>query len=116
MSLFRIYFHLFQDVIQNPEELKKVVFTKDRSKSKREQKEVKGRAMKKIKAIKDNGDIDDQDNKLVELILKGVNILMLQSKQDLGIGGSKGALRSLLEAEMDTLFKLTHHSVFRIQI
>ena len=72
--------------------------------------------MKKIHKIKKNGDIDDQDNKEVELILKGINILMLQSKQDLTLGGKDNELRKILEIEMNTLFKLTHHNVFRIQI
>jgi hypothetical protein len=32
--------------------------------------------MKKLKAIKENGDINEQENKLVEYILKGLNALM----------------------------------------
>lgn len=41
---------------------------------------------------------------------------MLKSKQDLTIGGNQNELRTLLESEMNALFKLTHHNVFRIQI
>jgi len=100
--------------MQNPEELKEVVFKKDRTKSKKDQQKAKGKALKKIGQIKKNGDIDDQDNREVEMILKGINILMQQSKQDLTMGGEKNELKLLLEAEMDTLFKLTHHNVFRI--
>jgi len=52
--------------------------------------------------------------------LKGVNILMLKSKDELRgsavAGGRKSELRDLLEQEMNTLFRLTHHNVFRIQI
>lgn len=32
------------------------------------------------------------------------------------MGGDNNELRKLLESEMDTLFKLTHHNVFRIQL
>lgn len=59
VSLFKVYFHLFKDVMKNPEDLKKVVFKKDRSKSKKDQQKVKSKAMNKIKQIKKNGDIDD---------------------------------------------------------
>ena len=90
------------------------MFKKDRTKSKREQLKERAQKMKKIKQLKNNGDIDESDNKIVELILKGVNILMVSSKQDLTIGGSSGELRGILEEEMNTLFKLTHHNVFRI--
>lgn len=114
--MFKIFFELFREVMKNPEELKTVIFKKDRTKSKKDQMALKKKAMKKIKAIKENGDIDEQDNKIVELILKGVNILMLQSKQDLTIGGKDNELRHILETQMNTLFKLTHHTVFRIQI
>lgn len=42
---------------------------------------------------------------------------MLSSKQDLRMNSPAGQrLRSLLETEMDNLFRLTHHNVFRIQI
>lgn len=97
IALFKIFFELFREVMKNPEELKTVVFKKDRTKSKKDQIAIKKKAMKKIKQIKENGDIDEQDNKIVELILKGVNILMLQSKQDLTIGGKDNELRHILE-------------------
>jgi len=32
------------------------------------------------------------------------------------MGGSTSELKTLLEDEMNMLFKLTHHNVFRIQI
>jgi hypothetical protein len=77
INLFKIYFYLFKEVMRNPEELKTVIFKKDRSKSKQDQKSSKIKALKKVKQIKDNGDIDESDNKEVEQILKGINILML---------------------------------------
>ena len=94
------------------------MFKKDRGKSKKDQIQAKSKAWKKAKQIKENGDIDQEENKIVEQILKGVNILMLKSKDELRGSGLPGArtseLRDLLEEEMNTLFRLTHHNVFRI--
>ena len=39
--------------------------------------------MKKIKQIKENGDIDQEENKIVELILKGINIVLAFSKNEM---------------------------------
>ena len=70
-----------------------------------------------MKQTQANGNIDQEENNVVELILKGVNTLMLYSKQDLRLNSPAGQqLRTLLEKEMDNLFRLTHHNVFRIQI
>mmetsp|Transcript_5700 Transcript_5700/g.9039 ORF Transcript_5700/g.9039 Transcript_5700/m.9039 type:complete len:243 (+) Transcript_5700:1082-1810(+) len=78
---------------------------------------MRSKSLKELKKVQENGDIDESSNKIVELILKGINILMTKSKQDLMVGSPHGAeLNQLLEAEMNTLFKLTHHNVFRIQI
>ena len=106
---------MFKTILQNPTERKELVFKKDRTKSKKVQQQEKIAAAKKIKQIKANGYIDEEDNKLVEVILKGVNILMQKSKADLRMASSQGQeLRKLLDDEMATLFKLTHHNVFRI--
>lgn len=48
INLFKIYFQLFKEVMKNPEELKEVVFKKDRTKSKKEQIKAKAKALKKI--------------------------------------------------------------------
>ena len=72
--------------------------------------------MKRIKQIKANGDIDQSENKIVEQVLKGINVLMTHSKAELALGGKESELKKLLEDEMNMLFKLTHHNVFRIQI
>jgi hypothetical protein len=70
-----------------------------------------------MKQIKANGDIDQDENKIVEQILKGVNVLMQKSKSDIRLSNHHGEeLKKLLDDEMNTLFKLTHHNVFRIQI
>lgn len=67
--------------------------------------------------MKQNGDIDEEENKIVEQILKGVNVLMNKSKSDIRMNNHHGQeLKKLLDDEMNTLFKLTHHNVFRIQI
>ena len=76
----------------------------------------KAKELKRIKQLKANGDIDQAENKIVEQILKGVNVLMVHSKADLALGGKESELKRLLEEEMNMLFKLTHHNVFRIQI
>ena len=39
--------------------------------------------MKKLKQIKNNGDIDSEENKIVELLLKGINVILIYSKTDL---------------------------------
>ena len=113
--MFRVYFTLFRNILKNPIEAKKEIFKKDRTKSKKLQMRERKKALQKLKAIEANGDIDEEENKIVELILKGINILMARSKEDLRVGSAQQTeLKTLLEAEMDTLFKLTHHKVFRI--
>ena len=73
--------------------------------------------MKQLKQIRENGDVSAEDNKMVELLLKGINVVLLNSKTDLRMGGTIGdELRATLESELQTLFRLTHHSVFRIQL
>ena len=116
LSLFRVYFFLFKNIMQNPEELKKVVIPKDRTKSKKDRMQQKAKEMKRIKQVKANGDIDQSENKIVEQVLKGINVLMTHSKAELAMGGKDSELKKLLEEEMNMLFKLTHHNVFRIQI
>ena len=46
---------------------------KDRTISKKERKKQEKLAYKK------KGEIDDEDNKVIELVLKGVNIILLKS-------------------------------------
>ena len=54
---------------------------------------------------------------MIELLLKGINMVLINSKADLRMGGETGdALKACLQAEMQTLFRLTHHKVFRIQL
>ena len=59
----------------------------------------------RMKKIKENGDIDEEENKIIEAILKGINILIINSSPE---------IKNMLEEEINTLFKLTHHTVFRI--
>ena len=87
---------------------------KDRSKSKQQREVEKKKKIKRQQKIKKNGDIDQNENKIVEQILKGINVLMVNCKEDLIMGGADSELKGLLEDEMNMLFKLTHHNVFRI--
>ena len=78
---------------------------KDRTISKKERKKQEKLAYKK------KGEIDDEDNKVIELVLKGVNIILLKSGHQVDAD-----LRKVLEEQTNLLFKLTHHKVFRIQL
>jgi flagellar hook-length control protein FliK len=51
--------------------------------------------------------IDEEDNKVTELVLKGINVLMLKGKED-------STLQKIIKDQTDMLFKLSHHKVFRI--
>jgi hypothetical protein len=55
-------------------------------------------------------EIGQEDNKVAELVLKGVNILVTKCSNDV----ISTELKQLIEEETDVLFKLTHHDVFRI--
>ena len=57
------------------------------------------------------GEVDEEDNKVIELVLKGINIVMIKSSSRMD-----AQLKSLLEKQTNLLFKLTHHKVFRIQL
>jgi len=106
---------MFKNILSNPVERKEFIHVKDRTKSKKQQIHEKKKDAQKIKKIKQNGDIDEEENKIVEQILKGVNVLMNKSKSDIRMNNHHGAeLKKLLDDEMNTLFKLTHHNVFRI--
>ena len=72
-TLLSIYFNLFNKLLhQDPQEsIEKV--KKDRTISKKERKKQEKIALKK------RGEVDDEDNKVIELVLKGVNIVLLKS-------------------------------------
>jgi len=55
------------------------------------------------------GSIDEEDNKVIELVLKGINVVLVKSSAKLDT-----QLKNLLENQTNHLFKLTHHKVFRI--
>ena len=72
-SLLTIYFNLFNKLLhQNPSESVEKI-KKDRTISKKERKKRENKALKK------RGEVDDVDNKVIELVLKGVNIILLKS-------------------------------------
>ncbi len=62
-------------------------------------------------AKKKLGTVDEEDNKVIELVLKGINVVLLKSSSKLDT-----QLKNLLETQTNLLFKLTHHKVFRIQL
>lgn len=55
--------------------------------------------------------MDEEDNKVIELVLKGVNIIMQRSSHS-----ADSDLGKVIDRQLDILFKLTHHKVFRIQL
>ena len=76
-------------------------------------------AAKKKKESK-GGELEQEDNKIAELVLKGVNILVTKCSAQLFGHYTNDAsgieLRRLLEEETNSLFRLSHHEVFRIAI
>lgn len=64
-----------------------------------------------IDATSKSGDIDEEDNKVIELVLKGVNIILIKSAKEVD-----SDLNRVLDQQVDILFRLTHHKVFRIQL
>lgn len=64
---------------------------------------------KMIDAASKSGDIDEEDNKVIELVLKGVNIILIKSAKEVD-----SDLNRVLDQQIDILFRLTHHKVFRI--
>jgi hypothetical protein len=109
-SLLSIYFGLFNKLLhQNPEqkvdleqETKKL--KKDRSISKKQ----RGQLLKKLRRRK-TSEVDEEDNKVVELVLKGINIILVKA-------GDAKDLHTIINEQADLLFKLTHHKVLRIQL
>ena len=85
---------------KEPEPIKK-----DRSVSKAQ------RLKKEKEAKRKKGEVSEEDNKVIELVLKGINIVLSKSSTQMD-----DKLKELLENQTNMLFKLTHHKVFRIQI
>jgi hypothetical protein len=56
------------------------------------------------------GEISEEDNRVIELVLKGVNTLLVKS----GLTGNAHSMIEMLENDINTIFKLSHHKVFRI--
>lgn len=59
------------------------------------------------------GEVDEEDNKVLELVLKGVYTVMAKASSSLK---HDTELKSLIEKQIMILFKLTHHKVFKIQL
>ena len=62
-----------------------------------------------LDAASKSGDIDEEDNKVIELVLKGVNIILMKTANTVD-----SDLNRVLDQQIDILFRLTHHKVFRI--
>ena len=58
------------------------------------------------------GDVCEEDNRVIELVLKGVNVLLVKS----GMSSDPEQLTSVLTNDIDILFKLSHHNIFRIAV
>lgn len=54
-------------------------------------------------------DLDEEDNKVIELVLKGINFILQKA-------GDAKELHQIIQDQSDLLFKLTHHKVLRIQL
>ena len=95
---------MFRQLILKPDVRKAEVLgavKKDRTQSKAVRMKEKAKALKKLKVIKENGDISEEDNKMVEYLLKGINVVLLNSKADLRMAGDTGnELKACLESEM----------------
>ena len=135
LTLLRTYFSLFRKILG--EEVKNASTTedgqkeedappakgppvkKDRSKSKHENIKAAKEAAKK-KAAQAGGELEQEDNKIAELVLKGVNILVTKCSAQLFGQYTNDAsgveMRRLIEEETNSLFRLSHHEVFRIAI
>ena len=107
-SALTIYFNLFnkllgQDPKTNADKVKEIKQNRKISKSQKQ---------KLIKKAEKTGEVDEEDNKVIELVLKGVNIIMQKSSSNV----VDDDLRKVIDLQIDILFKLTHHKVFRIQL
>ena len=107
LMLFKIYFSMFRKILENKEKPgKPEKGKKDRTKSKDNQDKNKESARAELK---------ETDNKVAELVLKGVNILMTKSSDSLDLMSPHNSeLKKMIEDETNVLFMLTHHSAFKI--
>lgn len=75
---------------------------------------IKAAAIAKKKAFKEKslqkGDVSDEDARVLELVLKGVNVLLVKA----GMSSNAAELCKVLGNDIDILFKLSHHHTFRI--
>lgn len=77
---------------------------------------IKMAALAKKKAAKlasqQKGDVNEEDARVLELVLKGVNVLLVKA----GMASNASELCKVLGNDIDILFKLSHHHTFRIQV
>jgi hypothetical protein len=94
---------LGQDPKTNADKIKEI---------KQNRKISKKQKSKLIAKVEKAGDVDEEDNKVIELVLKGVNIILQKSSSNV----VDDDLRKVIDMQIDILFRLTHHKVFRIQL
>eukprot|EP00347_Sterkiella_histriomuscorum_P015659 403356183 len=113
--LFKIFFSLFKKIVGSEEkkdlekEKAQIPQKKDRTKSKEQR-------IRDLKQTEKVGKVDESNNKIAEIVLKGVNVLMLKCQGLDLTSPSNSELRKIIEEETNILFLLTHHSSFKIQI
>lgn len=99
-GLFNKLLHQNEPKVDPAEAMKKL--KKDRSISKKDR-------LRKIKLLnqKKGNEIDEEDNKVIELVLKGINIIIIKTTDN-------KELQTIIQDQTDLLFKLSHHNVLRI--
>ena len=77
---------------------------KDRTISKKDR-------IKQIKKLskRKGSELDEEDNKVIELVLRGINIIIIKTSDTKD-------LQKILSDQTNILFKLSHHKVLRIQL
>jgi len=106
-SLLKTYFTLFNKLLHMEPAVKSKVEEpkiKDRKISKNDRIKAEKAARRKV------GSVDEEDNKVIELVLKGVNVIMQKCNQN------NDDLKEILEEQTNLLFRLSHHKVFKIQL
>lgn len=94
---------LGQDPKTNADKIKEI---------KQNRKISKKQKSKLIAKVEKAGDVDEEDNKVIELVLRGVNIILQKNSSNV----IDDDLRKVIDMQIDILFRLTHHKVFRIQL
>jgi len=111
-ELLKIYFGLFNKLLHYmPPEVKQQTLDELKQKLKKDRtisKQARQAELKKLTKRRGT-DLDEEDNKVIELVLKGINHILLKA-------ADAKELHTIIQEQSDMLFKLTHHKVFKIQM